>query len=260
MVLSVMILTQCQRKKIEIEYKVFTDFPVSVELSHKPISIEKPIMHPSGFVFLDSALVVLDISGDYFLNFFTLDDFVFMNHSIRRGRGPLEEESIFGISNTSGKNELWYKTHSGIKIVRFIPGKEEPIPVQFFQSCDSFQGNTYLLANDVLGIPYPIQDEVHNKEFVKISTDDCIVDDFGPNFPDLGKTLSLKEKRNLLGTKSFVVKPDGDLFAASYHNFPILRIFNTNDGSLKADIRFRNNQDFPQAQMGNYNLQCWMFL
>lgn len=250
LVFSIMILTQCQQP-IAIEYQSFTDFPVSVELSHIPINIEKPIMHPSGFVFLDSALVVLDLSGDYFLNFFNLDGFDFMHHSIRRGRGPLEEESFFFISNALGKNELWYKTHSGIKIVRYVPGNDELVLVRIFQNCDSFQGNTYLLGNDVLGIPYPIHDKSNYTEFVKIFADDYGLADFGADFPNVEKNLSLEEKRDLFGTKSFAVKPDGELFAASYQYFPILRIFNTSDGSLKIDIRLNNNQDFPDAKTGN---------
>jgi len=238
--LIVLFLTQCRKPN---EYHLFTDFPVTVELSHKPINIESPILYPSGMVFLDSALVVLDISGDYFLSFFTLDDFDLRNRSIRRGRGPSEEVSVFFISNAMEENKFWYRTHSGIKTVKYQPGKDELIPVGFSPNCDAFSGLTFPLDDDLLGFSQNAQ----SSEFVKISTDDCAIVDFGPNFPNVGRELSINEKDYLLGTKSLSIRPDGELFAVLYHYFPILRIFNSNNGSLKREVRFNNNQDFPYS-------------
>lgn len=235
-------LTNCNKPP---EYETFADFPVSLELSHKPISLGTPIMYPSDFVFLDSALVVLDISGDYFLSFFTLDDYSLINQSIRRGRGPMEEESVFGLFEGMDKNELWYKTLSGIKIVKYNMGEENLIYIRDIPNCDSFDGVTYMLNDEVLGIPQYSQE----KEFVKVSTEDCDIVAFGPDFPAIGKKLDMKEKSYLLRNNQITVKPDGSLFAALYHYFPMLRIFNADDGSLKADIRFENNHEFPLAKI-----------
>lgn len=239
--LFALMLTNCNEHS---KYETFADFPVSLELSHKPISLGTPIMYPSGFVFLDSALVVLDISGDYFLSFFTLDDYSLINQSVRRGRGPMEEESVFGLFKGMDKNELWYKTLSGIKIVKYNMGEENMIYKRDIPNCDSFEGVTLMLNDEVLGIPRYFQ----NKEFVKISTEDCAIIEFGPGFPDVGKNLEM-EGKSILGTKSITVKPDGSLFAASYHYFPMLRIYNADDGSLKADARLGNSQEFPLAKI-----------
>lgn len=236
------ILTQCQSP---LDYKVFEDFPLTVELKHKPINIETPVMYPSGIIFIDSALVVLDISGDYFLNFFTLDDFAEKAQRVRRGRGPLEEESVFGLFKSPGKNEFWYMTHSGIRIARFINEREELEYLGFIPACDSFQGVTLLMGDKILGIPHITE----STEFVKIFPEKCSIIDFGPSFPDVGKTLSIKEKSYLLGTKAITFKPDGSFFAASYHDFPILRIFHASDGSVKSDVRYLNNQVFPTAKI-----------
>jgi len=239
-----LVMPQCRKPK---QYKEFTDFPVTVEVTHQPIPLTNAIKYPSGFVFLDSALVVLDLHGDNFLSFFSLVDFSFMHHAIRRGRGPSEEESVFGIVNSPNKNEFWYKTQSGIKVVRYMQYSKQLILKEKFPNCDSFSGFSFLLGNDILGILRIPQ----NREFVKVFLDDCAVVDFGPNFPDVGKKLSIEEINNLLGAKSITTKPDGTLFAASYNHFPIIRVFDSS-GNLVSDVRLKNHQIFPYALIENH--------
>jgi len=238
----VIIFTMCGSP---LDYEEFADFPQTVKLMHEPINIKTPIIYPSGIIFIDSALVILDISGDYFLNFFSLDDFLIKTHRIRRGRGPLEEESVFGLFKSLGNNEFWYMTHDGIKTAIYISDTEELKYLEFIPACDSFQGIAFLMGDKVLGIPHLSE----SMEFVQIIQEDCSIVDFGTSFPDVGKKMSMKEKSYLLGNKAITFKPDGLLFAASYHDFPFLRIFNTSAGSVKSEVRYLNNQVFPTAKI-----------
>ena len=240
-----MVLPQCKKPKGYLE---FTDFPVTVELIHQPIHLTNAIKYPSGFVFLDSALVVLDLNGDFLLGFFSLVDFAFMYHAIRRGSGPSEEESIFFIENAINDNEFWYKTPFGIKTMRYHPNSGQLNYLKKIPNCNSFAGVSFLLGDELLGISRQIQ----SKEFVKISLVDCEVVDFGADFPEVGKRLSLEEKNKFFSTKSIATKQDGTRFATSYHDFPIIRVFDTQKGFLLADIRFKTNQIFPDAKYDPY--------
>lgn len=236
-------LTNCQKPQ---NYETFKDFPITVSLSHTAIEMETPIMYPSSIDFIDSALVVLDIEGEYFLSFFSLDNFTLLNHGIRSGRGPQEEETVFGLSKSNEQNTLWYKTFEGFKKVKYTNNSNNLMPLQELPICIDFYGVTHVLNDGILGIPYLSKE----KEFVRISTKDCLIEEFGPDFPEVEKKLSIEEKSNLLGNKGITIKPDGQLFAATYVHFPIIRIYNALNGNLEKDIRLHNNQSFPNAHRG----------
>lgn len=246
--LLLIISTQCQNPVV---YKLFADFPETISLTHTPIDIEKPLMFPTDIIFLDSAIVLLDMSGEYFLNFFSPMDFTFISSFIKRGRGPMEEESIFSLFNSYEENEFWYMTHSGLKTYKYNNQLNEIEYLENFPRCESFQGPNFLMGSEILGIPRISE----NKEFVKIVPGDCTPIDFGPDFPDVGKPLNMKEKNYLLKSKTITFKPDGSMFAASYHEFPITRIFNTLNGNLIAGIRYENGQSFPDAKINNTESQ-----
>jgi hypothetical protein len=87
------------------------------------------------------------------------------------------------------------------------------------------------------------------KEFVGFNTKTKEDFDFGAEFPKVEKKMD-GNYRNILFAKTTISKPDGSAFASVYDKFPILRIY-SKDGILKKEIRYKNNQLFPNALIEN---------
>ncbi len=213
------------------------------------IAVEPALLEVVEMAVIDEFLVALDTKGDNYFHFFDLKSLEFLGSSIGKGQGPSEETFIYPYFMSTGKNEFLYQNNISIKTGRINKAgnsieilKEIKFPSELANIDHTFM----LMDNNVYG-----WDITRNssREFVGFNTNDREIFEFGPEFPDTKKNIP-KKKKALAFTKAITIKPDGNLFAAAYDVFPILRIY-TKTGSLHKEVHFMNNQNFPATTINS---------
>jgi hypothetical protein len=229
-----MVLQGCKKKP----YEGFSEFPSEVNLTHQLIEV-KGMADPGQVILLYDAVIILDEKSDFSFHVLNPINYAHVGSFIRRGHGP-NEEMIIQTMMKLAENQFFYKTLSHIKIIDY---SAEPPEFLVRKSIPVFV-NDLIAAFMLNGIVYGWNREAREKEFIQYNGADKMLD-FGAEFPLPERNFSPREQMHLFSEKQVTVKPDGQLFAATYNYLPLLRIFDAADGSVQQEIRFENKKPFP---------------
>jgi len=224
----------CKKKP----YEAFSEFPSEVNPTHQLIEV-KGMADPNRILLLNNAVIVLDSKSDFAFHVLNRDDYALAGSFIRRGHGPSEEMIIQTMMKIS-ENQFFYKSLSHIKVVDYISQPSEFI----LRSSTPVYVNDLIAAFMLNGIVYGWNRDAQEKEFIQYKGPENIID-FGPEFPLSEKNFTTQQQIQLFSGKQVTVKPDGNLFAATYTYLPLLRIFDATNGSVQHEIRFENAKPFP---------------
>lgn len=216
----------------------FTDFASVIKLTHQLIEVNG-MADPNRVIVLKDEVIILDGKSDFAFHVINLEGNTFAGSFVKKGHGPAEEMIIQTMTRLT-ENTFFYKTLSHVKIIEYNSANSEfvfkkSIPVLVNDLIEAF-----ILNNQVYGW----NREPREKEFVEYQGDEDMLD-FGAGFPLQERYFSAQEQMQLFSAKQITVKPDGTLFATTYNYFPILRIFNSDDGNLKKEVWFENRKPFP---------------
>lgn len=217
-------------------------FPFQEYLDHELIPVDVKLFQPVRVIFLEDIVLVLDEKTEYFIHAFCKTGFVWYGSFLRRGHGPGEETSVWEIRALE-KNKFLYNTDSKVRIMEFDIETKSVMLIESFEV--GKLNETFLLNRDLLGFPKYISEE-NDKEFLRFCINQLTYTPFGTEFLSQLNGFSQMEK-NYLSYKWISVHPDHQLFAMVYQLFPVLRICNSADGSLRKEIRLKSRQPFPHA-------------
>lgn len=222
----------------------FSTFPRVDTLQATVVDIPPVFRYPMDLLLLNDVLVVSDIKSDFFFHVFRLPRLEYADSYIRRGHGPGEEVFINPrIRRTSG-NQFFYQTFNHIRQVVFYSTPESLSVHESIMLENNLFSFQHMFRIDSLYYGY--HPEEGQKEFRGFIPATGHIFDFGSPFPDFGRTLKPYEQKRLQD-KNISVKPDHSRFAASYLFFPMLRIFDSNQGQVLREVRYQNGQLFPEA-------------
>ncbi len=240
--LSILLFTSCIDESDHIIK--FDEFPSTTKCERIEISTPPLLYHVGGMAIVDNLLVTLDLKNDVFFQVFELKSMQYLGEFVRRGKGPDEEVMIVPYFHAQPNGGLLYQSNTKIKIVQFdisnnqvIFKKEIPIPGSLMDLQHAF-----LLGDNICG--YRLNMNSFNQEFLTYNPESKLVLGFGPDFPNVEQEI--QKAQATIFSKVISVKPSGDLFAAAYSLFPIVRIYDST-GLLVSETRYSNNQRFPIA-------------
>jgi len=231
------------------EYKNFKVFPKEVFLVANIIETPQVLMKPMEVLILDEAVIVKDFKADHFFHVFSNPGLKYLGSQVRRGRGPGEEIFIHpGIQKTLG-NSFFYQTMNGLNTISFSTENQElqivesiilPSNFTFFDFQDLFKiSDLYFGSHDPRRVS-------RRSEFIGFCPKENRIFEFGTGFPNFERRLTFEQKKQL-SANVVSVRPDNKKFASAFLLFPFIRIYNAHNGQLKTEIRFENNQQFPEG-------------
>lgn len=231
-------------KNEKLGIRTFKKFPKEINLLQEEVKTKPVLYFVAGMALMDSILITVDLKSDIFFQVFKLPAYNYLGGFMPKGKGPEEELSVDPYIQHIGSNKILYRSATSIKIAKFNVEKNKievldkmNLPGELMNLSHIFK-----LGDCIYGSNLDMKTE---KEFVGYNPKTKKIFDFGQDYPKVDKTIDVS-KRNMVFAKAIAVKPDATLFAAVYDKFPILRIY-SKDGILKNEVRFDNNQSFPEA-------------
>ena len=227
-----------------INYEVFDEFPTTINISCEEIKTIPELYSVGGMLIMDDFIVTVDLKADTFFRLFDSQNYNYLSGFIGRGGGPGEEFFIDPFIQKISVDKFIYKNIASVKTLQFNKERKElnvveeiVLPTEIMDIWHVFKLNNLLIGYTV--------SEGTEKEFKGFNPVTKEIFDFGMSFPDVGKKIEPLYK-NVIFAKANIVKPDMTKFASAYDKFPILRIFDLN-GNIIREIRYNNNQSFPNA-------------
>lgn len=241
----------------EEAYESFDAFPEETNLKHQLIEIPPVLFQPLHILFLEGALVVVDLKGDHFFHVFSTPDFEYSGSYVRRGHGPGEEVFINPFVHRINETRFFYQSYNFINTITYEAASgslEVTESLELTGNLIEFQsmfplGSAFIAINS--------SDEFL-KELMMYDPAEGTTVAFGPPAPDYGRRLSAAQQKMISG-KWFSVKLDHTRFAALYGNFPILRIYAA-DGSVLKETRYNNHQPFPEIAGAETNVNNYCYI
>jgi len=220
------------------------EFKNEISLKRKEIKVPPVLFIVGGMVLTDNFLVTVDIKADTLFRVFKLPDYKYIGGFTSRGNGPDEENFISGYMHHLSGDKFLYGSITSIKTANIDLAKNKievidkiSLPVKLLNLNQAFR-----IGNKYYGISL---NRKSTREFVSYNPQTNEISNFGCTYPKVGKKIK-SPIRNMILVSTVAVKPDNSHFACVYDKFPILRIYKK-DGVLETEMRYLNNQKFPQA-------------
>lgn len=243
-IFTILIFIGCERKEDEA-FDSFSKFPEKINLIHEEIKTPPVLVSIAETILLDDFFVAMDMKSDTFFYFFSYPSFEYLGGFITKGKGPGEELFINPFIRHIDENTFLYQTMNSINISEFDINtaniniiEKVDLPIELMNLQHLFRLNGFYYGWDIT--------KTTEREFIGYDPVKDDIFEFGPSHPSFEEEIPANMK-NRVFEKVLVVKPDKSLFAAAYGKFPILRIYYSEDGRLKNEVRFENNQKFPYA-------------
>lgn len=226
--------------------KVFKEFPKEIHLAAKSLKTSPVLMMPMEILMLDGAIIVMDLKADYFFHLFSYPDFQHLGGFIRRGRGPSEEIFVNPFIHKTSDSTFFYQTINGLSTIGLNPDGnslikfssiELPAELNYFDFPVLFKIGHYYYGASI---------GAERKEFESFNPVENRLIAYGSEYPHFKRGLMLSQIKTL-SDKVISVRPDEKKFASAHLLFPIIRIYNSNSGKVESEIRYENDQLFPEA-------------
>lgn len=236
-----LILSNCTKK--ETDFEVFSEFSQELTVEGAKIDLKPGVSFPVELEMLDSVFVLINLDGDYFFDMYSNSNFTYINSVLSKGKGPNEEVFVEPYVKYIQDNIFMYSNSYSVKIVEYLmkeksllSRKKYNLTGELFDLQDAF-----LIDDKIIG---HIMDKSTNREFVEFNVNTHKITDFGSEFPYYKEIPN--SKNNTIFQKISAIKPDKEKIATVYGSFPILKI-HSSEGELIKEVRYLNNQDFPDA-------------
>lgn len=218
---------------------IIENFPKSQKVEFQEYFVEPVLYYVGDMEIVNDVLVTVDMKNDVFFQFFQLPDLNYLGSDIKRGEGPKEEIVVLPSIYHINKDTFAYRSLYQVKMVvldkkemKVVKRTELPSPYIDILNC-TMDGNS-IFGYNMMG--------ENQKEYQKFDFDGKKeVNDFGPSFPEVGLQID-GNKRNMVFTKIMATNLANNKFVALYDKFPILRIYDKNNGNVIHEVEYNNGQ------------------
>lgn len=226
---------------------ILESFPENINVKFQEYLVEPVLYYVGDMEIVNNRLITIDMKNDVFFQFFQLPDLNYLGSDIKRGEGPDEEIAILPYIYSLHKDTFVYRSLYQVKMAVFDEKQHEIKVIRKIELPTSYMDilNCTMDENSILG--YNMMGN-NQREFQKFDFFDGEkeVSDFGPSFPEVGIQIE-GDKKNMVFTKVIVSNSFNNKFVALYDKFPLLRIYDRNNGEVLHEIEYKNGQKKPLA-------------
>ncbi|MBN2833333.1 MAG: hypothetical protein JXR48_00045 [Candidatus Delongbacteria bacterium] len=241
LLMVLLILSNCTKK--ETDFEVFSKFSQELTVDGTKIDLKPGISFPVELEMLDSVFVLINLDGDYFFDLYSNINFTFINNVLPKGKGPNEEIFVEPYVKYIKDNIFLYSNSYSVNIVEYLMKEKSLLSLKKYKLTGELFDlqDAFIIGDNIIG---HFIDKSTSREFVEYNVNTHKVTDFGSEFPYYKEIPN--SKNNTIFQKISAVKPDKEKIATVYGFFPILKI-HSSDGELIKEVRYLNNQSFPDA-------------